>query len=173
MFGTVAAMFRAGCIVVLLIASTAFAQEQESKLVDRLLKPDMTLANSAQDKQFIAVRHATAKSVSAHEFGGVHEMPLKEYGGQRAFFAWLFGRTRDFPRPHSAVLASRSEVPQKTFTTQETAVRESNDAQKSVTADDYAGNRPFVAQGRSQKSLDAKRHQMSIDEVRDLLNRNK
>jgi hypothetical protein len=167
-------MFRAVPVVLFLIASTAFAQEQESKLVDRLLKPDMTLANSAQDKQFIAARQATAKSVSAHEFGGVHEMPMKEYGGQRAFFAWLFGRTREFPRRQSAVLASRSDVPQKTFTTHETpAVRESNDAQKSVTADAYPGNRPFVANGKSQKSLDAKRHQMSIDEVRDLLNRNK
>jgi hypothetical protein len=30
------------------------AQEQESKLADRLLRPDMSLANSAQDKKFTA-----------------------------------------------------------------------------------------------------------------------
>ena len=166
-------MCRAVSAVLLLLVSTALAQEQESKLVDRLLKPDMTLSNSAQDKQFIAVRQSTAKSVSGHEFGGVHEKPMKKYGGQRAFFAWLFGRTRDFPRSHPAMLRSRSDVPLKTFTTRASTLRESSEAQKSVTADDYGGNRPFVANGKSQKSLDAKRHQMSVDEVRELLNRNK
>jgi hypothetical protein len=155
------------------IAARVVAQEQESKLVDRLLKPDMTLANSAQNKQFIAVRETTAKSVSAREFGGLRERPGKEYGGQRAFVAWLFGRTREFPRNRTAALATRSDVPQKTFATHETPVHESNDAEKSTAATDYAGARPFVAHGKSQKSLDAQRHQMSIDEVRELLNRNK
>src|SRR5205814_2449220 len=34
--------------------SCACAQDQERKLVDRLLKPDMTLQSDAQNKKFIA-----------------------------------------------------------------------------------------------------------------------
>jgi hypothetical protein len=173
-FGTVAAMYCVAFAVLLLLGCTALSQEQESKLVDRLLKPDMTLSNSAQDKQFIGVHQGAAKSVSAHEFGGVRDTTVKEYRGKRAFFAWLFGRTHDFRRTRPAVLSSRSDLPQKTFATHGSAAHESGDAAKTVTPDDYAGNnRTFLPQGKSQKSLDVKRHQMSIDEVRELLNRNK
>ncbi len=35
-------------------ALPTFAQEQESKLLDRLLRPDMKLQNAAQNKEFIA-----------------------------------------------------------------------------------------------------------------------
>lgn len=165
---------RRGVLMLLCCAAArVFAQEQEGKLLDRLLKPDMTLANNAQDKQFVGVRQTTAKSVSTRKFGGVHEKPAKEYGGQRPFFARLFNWAREFPRSHTASLATRSDVPQKTFTTRESPVRASRDAEKTVASNDYPGERPFITRGKSQKSLDAQRHQMSIDEVRELLNRNK
>lgn len=166
-------MRRALCLGIIVIGTSVFAQEQERKLVDRLLKPDMTLANGAQNKDFVGVREATAKAVTARQFGGVHQTAIKEYSGQRAFFAWLFGRTREFPRNRAASLSTRSDVPRKTFTTRESPVREANDSQKSVTAKEYGGIRPFVARGKSQKNLDAQHDQMSIDEVRELLNRNK
>jgi hypothetical protein len=38
---------------------------------------------------------------------------------------------------------------------------------------DFAGNRPFLAQGKSQKSLHAHDQPLTIDEVRQLLNKNK
>src|SRR5436853_4051629 len=42
------------CLLVLIVLSCVHAQEQESKLVDRLLRPDTTLRNNAQNKKFIA-----------------------------------------------------------------------------------------------------------------------
>lgn len=166
-------MRRAIVVFLFSLGTGAFAQEQESRLLDRVLKPDMTLANSAQNKQFVAVGQTTAQSVSGRGFGGVRETPAKEYSGKRAFFAWLFGTTREFPRSRTALLARRSEVPQKTFSTRASPLRESSDAAKSVAASGYPGDRPFIAHGKSQKNLDAQRHQMSIDDVRELLNRNK
>lgn len=166
-------MFRAVFVLLCCIGASAFAQEQESKLLDRLLKPDMTLGNSAQDKHFTGVRQTTAKPVVTHEFAGTRETRMKEYSAHRAFVAWLFGRTRDFPRNRKAELVAQPAVPQKTFATRESPVRESSDAEKRVRTGDYAGERPFIAHGKSQKSLDAQRHEMSIDEVRELLNRNK
>jgi endonuclease/exonuclease/phosphatase (EEP) superfamily protein YafD len=174
-FGTVTIMRRAAVVISLCLAGSALAQEQESKLVDRLLKPNMTLSNSAQNKSFVGTRETTAKAVTTREFVDVRQNETKNFGGQRAFFAWLFGSTRDFPhRTAAATLATRSDVPQKTFAARESpAIRELPDAEKSAATSDYAGNRPFLARGKSQKSLDAQHHQMSIDEVRELLNRNK
>lgn len=100
-------------------------------------------------------------------------MTTKQYSDHRPFFARLFGRGREFPHVDSASLTSRSDLPRKTFPTRESPARESPDAQKLVPTSGYAGERSFVARGKSQKSLDAQRHEMSIDEVRDLLNRNK
>src|SRR6476659_1045780 len=41
-------------IFLLVSLSCLCAQDQERKLMDRLLKPDMTLQNDAQNKKFIA-----------------------------------------------------------------------------------------------------------------------
>ena len=38
---------------------------------------------------------------------------------------------------------------------------------------DFAGNRPFLGQGKSQKALHAQERPLTIDEVRELLNKNK
>ena len=42
------------CIVLATLICCACGQDQERKLIDRLLKPDMTLQNDAQNKKFIA-----------------------------------------------------------------------------------------------------------------------
>jgi hypothetical protein len=38
---------------------------------------------------------------------------------------------------------------------------------------DYAGIRPFLDQGKSQKSLSAQNKQLTIEQVRELLNKSK
>ena len=42
------------CLSILAGLSAARGQEQEKKLVDRLLKPDMALQSSEQNKKFVA-----------------------------------------------------------------------------------------------------------------------
>ncbi len=53
---------------VYMIASLAHAQEQEGKLVDRVLKPNMRLKNSAQDKQFNAGGTSVNKKANVAAF---------------------------------------------------------------------------------------------------------
>lgn len=52
-------------------------------------------------------------------------------------------------------------------------IRTARDATKPVTTSNYPASRPFVLQGKSQKSLSAQDHPLTIDEVRELLNKNK
>jgi hypothetical protein len=42
-----------------------------------------------------------------------------------------------------------------------------------MAASDYPGTRPFLAHGKSQKALSAQDRALTIDEVRELLNKNK
>jgi hypothetical protein len=44
---------------------------------------------------------------------------------------------------------------------------------KKYATGDFAGNRPFLGQGKSQKALHAQDRPLTIDEVRELLNKNK
>ena len=47
------------------------------------------------------------------------------------------------------------------------------DANRVVASRDFADRRQFTAQGKSQKSLDRQNPPMTIDQVRELLNKNK
>jgi hypothetical protein len=44
---------------------------------------------------------------------------------------------------------------------------------KKVASGAYAGNRPFLDEGKSQKSLSRKNEPLTIEQVRELLNKNK
>ena len=55
-------------MALLAVASAASAQEQEGKLVDRLLKPNMSLVNSAQNKQFEATEFSVTKRVRSKSY---------------------------------------------------------------------------------------------------------
>src|SRR5437016_530736 len=56
------------CLCFVTTLSCAFAQDQEKKLVDRLLKPDMSLQNEAQNKKFIADGASTNKRANVGTF---------------------------------------------------------------------------------------------------------
>ena len=125
-------------VLICLTTATSLArgQEQENKLVDRLLRPDMTLGNSAQNKKFAAVEGTSVdRKFVAKSFYAGEETSPKRFGGLRDFFARTFGG-RKF---------SRSDT----------------------------GSRPFLGQGTRQKILSQQDKPLSIDEVRELLNRNK
>ncbi len=76
----------------LLLCLTSFAfpvgaQEQERKLVDRLLRPDMTLVNSAQDKKFAGADVTPVdKKFVAKSFSTVDEANDQELLQRKGFF---------------------------------------------------------------------------------------
>jgi len=153
------------------------AQDQEKKLVDRLLKPDMTLQNDAQNKKFVGDGSAsTNKRANVGAFF-VHHKPLsKDFSGTRDFSTTQFysqtyhgGRTAH--EASSQQTLANSKAPYANQTARD--VREAPQSGKKVASRAYAGNRPFLNEGTNQKSLNRKNEPLTIEQVRELLNKNK
>lgn len=150
------------------------AQDQEQKLVDRLLKPDTSLQNSAQNKKFSADRTSVDKRASVSTFyiqpgpkpkafAGPHPLSTREFNSKPAY------------RAASAIPSKRSPMSAgRTYSaTASTDVRSVHDANKTVETRNNPTNRPFLVQGKSQKALDQQKPTLTIEQVRELLNKNK
>ena len=162
------------CLTICLF-SVARAQEQERSLVDRLLKPDMTLQNSAQNKQF----RADGESINKHA-------PVASFYFENKSKPRTFSETRDF---RSAQFDTRafldgkrrnvsSDKPANSVSTFSGAslqhpVRDAYDRDKTTKGRDFADQRTFLDRGKSQKSLNRQTPPMTIEQVRELLNKNK
>lgn len=161
----------------MLLASvwTISAQEQERKLLDRLLKPDMSLTNSAQDKQFSAARASVDKRAPSKSFDTRKTSRTKSFAGERTFAAQQF-------TTHFAAADSRANHPTRPHVTKADAVyiasavhgtRVAPESDATLAAATFAGNRPFLGQGKSQKALSARDTPLTIEQVRELLNKSK
>jgi hypothetical protein len=154
----------------------ASAQEQESKLVDRLLKPNTSLANSAQDKKFIANGVSTDKRVPARRFYSREKSLTKTFSDERAFTPKQFAARHFRSGDSAANLSSRSQLTKSdtmiaTPAAPVTRVVPGNDS--TVAVAQYTGNRPFLDRGKSQKALNVSNPPLTIEQVRELLNKNK
>jgi len=162
--------------LVLLSGWLAHAQEQEKKLLDRLLKPDMSLQNHAQDRQFVVGGAPLEKKARTKTF------PVAKRQADKAFW-----NTREVPASEFHTQANRDAKLQANLDTRTKlaradvpyvagsygTVRSPVEAAKSVPATQFAGNRSFQGRGKSQKALSAQDRPMTIDQVRELLNKNK
>ncbi len=158
-----------------IFSSLAPAQVQEKKLVDRLLRPDMTLVNSAQGKRFVAAEGSSAdRRFEAQTFYAGDQHLAKPFGGLKNFSARSF-RIEKFSHTKAAAEAGPTAAfANPEFPTKESSlVRTSNDASKQVEVHDYPESKPFLAQGTRQKILSAQDCPLTIDEIRELLNKNK
>lgn len=159
-----------------LSASIAHGQEQERKLVDRLLSPDMSLANPAQTKKFTSDRTSTDKKANVGTFYLQQKRAPKTFSTTRDFRAGQFHSRSFAGGQNRANTSSRTEIAntqRAVATSTVRGVREIHDARKVVDSHNYSGERPYLERGKSQKSLDRHNPPMTIDEVRDLLNKNK
>ena len=152
------------------------AQDQEKKLLDRLLKPDMALQNDAQNKKFGGDGSASINKRAHIGSFYVHQKPSsKNYSGTRDFSTTQFysqtyrdGRTYD-------VSSQQTLANSKAAYGSQTArgVRDAPQSGKKVASRAYAGNRPFLNEGTNQKSLNRQNEPLTIEQVRELLNKNK
>jgi hypothetical protein len=152
------------------------AQDQERKLVDRLLRPDMTLQNSEQKKKFTADGTSIKKKANVGTFY-VHKNPnSKTFSGTREFSTQQ-ARSRQFHGSRSAFETSSPQAVENSrlaYATQTArGSRNASQSDKKVSSRAYAENRPFLNQGKSQKSLNRQSTPLTIDQVRELLNKNK
>ena len=164
------------CLLVLIVLSCVHAQEQESKLVDRLLRPDTTLRNNAQNKKFIADGASINKRATVGTFYVQEKSNSKSFSGTRDFSARQFN-SQSFhgTRSASGISSQQAVGDSRPAYAARTArdVRDAPQSDKKVASRSYAGNRPFLDQGKSQKALNRQNPPLTIEQVRELLNKNK
>ena len=152
------------------------AQEQEGKLVDRILKPNMSLVNSAQNKQFRTAGASVAKRAPSKSFNTANKSLAKPFPGERAFSARQLA-TRPFQAGDAtANISTRSELTKTDMVYVASAAdgtRVTPENGNSLAVTSFAGNRPFLGRGKSQKALSARDTPLTIEQVRELLNKNK
>ena len=154
----------------LTLATASYAQEQERKLVDRLLSPNTKLANPDQNKKFTGGLEAPTRSAATKSFY------VSERNLSRTFVADRSAKTTSFrTRNYSTQSATVPTLPPvRSYQTKRTReAPPSAYSTKKYATRDFAGNRPFLGQGKSQKALHAQDRPLTIDEVRVLLNKNK
>ena len=153
------------------------AQDQEKKLLDRLLKPDMTLQNDAQNKKFSGDGLVSINKRANIGTFFVHQKPSSNnYSGTRDFSTTQFysqtyrgGRTTYDVSSQQTLANSKAAYGSKTAR----GVRDAPQSGKKVASHAYGGNRPFLNEGTNQKSLNRKTEPLTIEQVRELLNKNK
>jgi len=153
------------------------AQDQEKKLVDRLLKPDMTLQNDAQNKKFVGDGSVSVnKRANVGTFFFHQKSNSKSFSGTRDFSTTQFySQAYHSKRTAYEVSSQQSVASSKAAYANQTAsgVRNAPQAGKKVASREYAGTRPFLVQGTRQKSLNKQNEPLTIEQVRELLNKNK
>ena len=154
----------------------ARAQDQEKKLVDRLLKPDMALQNDAQNKKFIGDGSASMNKRANVGTFFVHQKPNSKSFETRDFSTTQFySQTYRSKRSAYEVSSQQALANSKAAYANQTArdVGKAPQSGKKVPSRAYGGNRPFLDQGTNQKSLNRKNEPLTIEQVRELLNKNK
>ena len=159
----------------LLLPLLAQAQQQEEKLVDRVMKPNMSLRNDAQNKHFNAGGASVSKKAYVAAFYAPNKSVAKRFSGEREFNAKQYSARRFESGDTAANLSTRSILKnaQSNYATRTTPTFRAGDSTKSSAISEFAGSRTFLGRGKSQKALSAQDKPMTIDEVRELLNKNK
>ena len=166
--------FLFGLIVLAAFVGSARGQEQEQKLLDRLLRPNMVLKNSAQNKNFAAKSPFRASAVGINSFHIPANAFSKSYSDQRTV------STREFSARHfsgsdaSIDIHPRSELRMGEFPARAAVhLRDAFENGKTTNVRRFADTRSFLDVGKSQKSLSVQNPPLTIDQVRELLNKNK
>ena len=156
--------------------ATIYAQEQEAKLVDRLLRPNMSMVNSAQNKQFAAAGALATRNVPARNFWTRSRPVEKSFAAGPATSPGQFATRRYGAQDETANISTKSQPTKTDIVFVASAAQGSRVAPengRSLTAAPFPGNRQFSGQGKSQKALSARDTPLTIEQVRELLNKNK
>jgi hypothetical protein len=167
-------------IVVVILLSCALsavrAQEQERRLVDRLLRPDMTLQNSAQNKKFSTRVREFDRQAEVRPFYVAKEPRTKEYVVQREFSAKQFAAHHFRDGEVTSTMQTRAQRV-KAFAVNDgtgaLSIRDMPGGSKKVASSQFTGSRQFLDKGKSQKALSQHDTPLTIEQVRELLNKNK
>lgn len=135
----------------------------------------MTLGNPAQNKQFSGTGStAVDKKFEPKSFYSGGERTMKSFSGEKDFSAKGFA-TGKFARGEKAAHASGEPAFARTkFAIGESPLPKTAVEQAKVAPTrEYAQSRPFLGEGTRQKILSQQDKPLTIDEIRELLNRGK
>jgi hypothetical protein len=166
-------------IAALALPALLCGQEQDRKLLERIQRPDMELSNPMQKKSFeggggVRIREAPI----ARAYAGTKDAIAKEFAGTKSFFGiknpWFGNRV--FEAREAPLMARGGGNLDAAYPVRDARVGDYKDSSKSASLGDAAAEvRPFLVQGGAQGSLDQIsdkiRKEMTIDEVRELLNK--
>ena len=159
--------------------SAALAQEQEHRLMDRLLKPDASLANPAQNKKFTGDRATSFdKPARTHSFYSSRKPVAKTFVETDREYTLQQFTARHFRAGDSAAyIASRSQPVRNdklvALPVVAAGTRVAAESSEVAPTREYASNRPFLDKGKSPKSLQTQNKPLTIEQVRELLNKSK
>lgn len=163
-------------LVAFTVVTVSNAQEQEASLVDRLLRPNMELKNSAQTKKFVATSTIVERRGTVGTFYLQPNRTEKSFSNERSYSGRQYGAS-GFNSGSSAVVAPQNQSankPARLGTSRVLDPQSAHGVHGAVATRDYAEEeRQFKEQGKSQKSLDRQNPPLTIDQVRELLNKNK
>ena len=163
-------------LLVLAALSCVRGQDQERKLLDRLLKPDMTLQNDAQHKNFVADGASMKKRATVGTFYVEKKSNQKNFSGTGQFSTQEFN-SQSFHSKRSAFNVPSQQATgnsRPAYANQSArGIRDASQSGKKVPIRAYAQNRRFLDEGKSQKSLNRQNAPLTIEQVRELLNKNK
>jgi hypothetical protein len=156
---------------------TAAAEEQERTLVDRLLKPNTSLANSAQDKKFSGAHTASFdKCIHSRSFYSPDKTVTKSFPDEHALTSRQFAARHFRAGDSVANVSSRSQLTRSDTmiaTPAASGIRIAPESAQSTPTREFAGSRPFLDRGKSQKALQAQNKPLTIEQVRELLNKSR
>jgi hypothetical protein len=168
-------------LIILAFVLSVQAQTQEKKLVDRILKPDMQLSSTLQGRSFEKGGSVDLKKAGGTKagFSGVRDAQIKDYPFQRSFLGvknpWFGGKVYDTQTAStwakSTVANAGREVPVK----KAEAVGYYDATRQANFGSPVVPLQPFIPQGAAQGAVsqitDKINGKMTIDEVRELLNK--
>lgn len=164
----------------MIFAASTSAQEQDQRMMDRIMNPDRERKNEMSGKSFEG-RDFTGKTFSTGDgYTGVKSAQSKEFN-TRKFLGiknpWFGKKVHESgaasQRIHRYLLGDRS------FPTREVPVRGVAGTDRQAAVNDRTSvqaSREYLARGKAQGAIDQQfpsTGPLSIDEVRELLNRNR
>src|SRR5260370_14563569 len=138
--------------------SFASDKDQESKLVDRLLKPDMSLQNTAQNKKFIADGVSINKKATVGTFYFQEKSNSRSFSNTREFSARQFN-SQSFQGARAASgISSQQPIGNShpSYSTRTARLRDAHAAHKAASTRAFARTRPFLGHRKTQTALNLK-----------------
>lgn len=154
---------------------TSRAQHQEASLIDRLLRPNMELRNNAQGKKFVTDSAPIEKRGTVGTFFIEPTRQEKSFADTRALSAPKYV-SGSFHRGADTAVSfedRKLNAQANISVTSVPGIHDTYDAHSTIVGRSSTDQRPFREQGKSQKSLDRLNPPLTIEQVRELLNKNK